>query len=873
MSESDGYATNLFAQKQMYSFADRLFYEDPTRWTEGVFYLHDADLAVSGSAPPEGWKRRERGAWTVLDPGTELPEQGWKVHVSATLENMDELCSAVWHFCVPLGVPFKHLSSRNMLLVFNAKYAPRGQSGKAITIYPRDETELDTVVTGLSDQLGNAEGPRVLNDLRIGESPVHVRYGAFREMSCLDSNGRSRSAIRRPDGRLVPDLRRASFHVPDWVEVPEFLREHLPRRGAGSAEQPFSVERALHFSNAGGVYVATDRSNGTKVVLKEARAHAALDANHEDAVTRLEREARALEQLEGIKGVPSLHQTFTVADHHFLVQEHLEGTPLHVWSAVHNPWVRTPDPGPDEVKEFTERALALLERLRELVERVHARGLVFGDLQSANVLVDDDDQVGLVDFELAFDITDREWTPGLSTPGYRDRNKRGVDLDRHGLAAVNLCLFLPRATINGLSTAKVPEFTHLVEESFPVPPGWAEAINAELVTGSAALDGDEHGSAPAFGAQEGDLAPARDSMAEAISLSATPDRRDRLYPGEPEQFIHGGLGLFHGAAGVLWALRTAGQEISSAHGAWLLERSAESGVPEPGLMHGAAGVALALDALGHGAAATDVLDRGLGSLDERSLGSDLGAGLAGIAGVLLQLGRNQEQPELRRRGIEYSYRLAEAVRTGRFHPRPGAEKSSSEVPAGLAQGWSGPALVLARAFDEEGDEEFRRAAFRAVHRDLDACTRTAAGLLVYEEPGRRMLPYLDVGSTGIALAADEILRMGEDERLTECMPALCRATRLWGTVQGGLMRGRAGMLAASARLGARGWPVGDVATQVRALSTYAVPYRHQAAFPGTTNSRLSMDLASGTAGVLLSATAAERPGIPFFPLLPPREQS
>ncbi len=45
-------------------------------------------------------------------------------------------------------------------------------------------------------------------------------------------------------------------------------------------------------------------------------------------------------------------------------------------------------------------------------------------------------------------------------------------------------------------------------------------------------------------------------MVRAIRASATPDRGDRLFPGDIDQFrvTGGGLGLAHGAAGVLYAL-------------------------------------------------------------------------------------------------------------------------------------------------------------------------------------------------------------------------------------------------------------------------------------------------------------------------------
>ncbi len=56
-----------------------------------------------------------------------------------------------------------------------------------------------------------------------------------------------------------------------------------------------------------------------------------------------------------------------------------------------------------------------------------------------------------------------------------------------------------------------------------------------------------------------------------ILASATPDRDDRLFPGDIAQFGDGGgLGLAHGAAGVLYALAQAGAERYEEGERWLL---------------------------------------------------------------------------------------------------------------------------------------------------------------------------------------------------------------------------------------------------------------------------------------------------------------
>ena len=68
---------------------------------------------------------------------------------------------------------------------------------------------------------------------------------------------------------------------------------------------------------------------------------------------------------------------------------------------------------------------------------------------------------------------------------------------------------------------------------------------------------------------------------------------------------------------------------------------------------------------------------------------------------------------------------------------------------------------------------------------------------------------------------------------------------------------------------ARTVPDPDVARQVRNIGWHALPYGDGTAFPGTALLRLSMDLATGTAGVLLALGAALHDQPVHAPLLAP----
>jgi hypothetical protein len=181
-------------------------------------------------------------------------------------------------------------------------------------------------------------------------------------------------------------------------------------------------------------------------------------------------------------------------------------------------------------------------------------------------------------------------------------------------------------------------------------------------------------------------------------------------------------------------------------------------------------------------------------------------------------------------------------------------------------GASGPALLLIRMFERTGDSGYLDLAAVALGRELDACVTDSKGALAVNE-GWRTMPYLGDGSAGIGLVAQDYLRHADDERFAGAVPRIRRGARSVFYVQPGLLAGRAGMLLSLTR----GRPPGeiaadpDVAAQIRRLEWHAVSYADGAAFPGDNLLRLSMDLATGTAGVLLALNRVRRPDGPDLP--------
>ncbi|HEX9339419.1 MAG TPA: class III lanthionine synthetase LanKC [Pseudonocardiaceae bacterium] len=845
---------------ESYCLADRLFYDTPNQTP-----VRNPDFPIAAREAPEAWDAKPSDTWLYFAPKVrQLPSQGWKIHVSSCLDDADRTLAAVWDYCVPRGIAFKFLRNKATMVMLNSKTAFRGSSGKLATVYPADESQLELTLKELDVLLAGVRGPYILSDLRYRDGPLFVRYGGFAERYCLADNGERSLALEDGDGRLVPDVRGPIFAMPPWVTLPGFLAPHLAARAAVStADLPYQIESALQFSNGGGVYYGHDRRTGDQVVLKEGRPYAGLDSAERDAVTRIAHERDILERLAGLDVVPAVHDYFTLGDHQFLVQEFIDGNPLQRL-LVHKYPLTHPDCTEQDLVDYVGWALDMLRRVDRALAALHEHGVVFGDLHPENILVTPEKRLVLIDFEVATLAADKGRAT-LAHPAFQPpADRRGVDVDRYALACLHLGMFAPQLTaMSRLDADKVRQLADLIMESFPVP---ADVIEPAVAT----ILGPRHDSGssplralpmPGIGTWE----RVRGSIRGAIVASATPDRDDRLFPGDIAQFQPGGgINMAYGAAGVLFALAVTGAGAFPEYEAWLRERALRrtENVP-PGFYDGRHGVAYVLAELGYQDDALAVLDMGTRArLDSVELG--LFSGLAGIGLNLLHFADITGDATFARMAA----RVVDVVADRLGGPDDVPEISGGDHPhAGLMFGSSGPALLFLRAYERTGDTSLLDRAEIALRQDLRRCVRSADETLQVNQDWRT-LPYLDEGSVGIAMVLARYLTYRPDDELDTALRELMAVTRSDYFVQAGLFTGRAGMIAC-AGMAADG-PGPETVKLLRGLRWHALSYGDGLAYPGNQLLRLSMDLATGSAGVLLALGTALHDNAVFLPLFAPR---
>ena len=335
------------------------FYEDLDRYAPSETTYSD----IVGPLLPAGWEMRTERLWyAVLPPDSALPAQGFKIHLSATTATAIELLRRSTPILTAAGAVFKFVADPPMLDYQNSKNYPRTSSGKFVTIYPRDEEQCRALLESLRAATEDLRGPHILSDRPFrGSKVVFYRYGAFLPNFQLTIYGDRTPVILGPDGQWMPDARGPAFQLPPGMSDP--FQPPAERPPAPLLNGRFQPESAESFSNSGGVYVGRDTRDDRRVIIKEARPGAcSRNGSRSDATNILAKEFRVLMALQPTGYVPAAVDYFQEWDHHFLVEELVEGIPLAQYRALEEFGLLVNRTGADDVRHSFARGCV---RLRE----------------------------------------------------------------------------------------------------------------------------------------------------------------------------------------------------------------------------------------------------------------------------------------------------------------------------------------------------------------------------------------------------------------------------------------------------------------------------------------------------------------------------
>jgi hypothetical protein len=380
------------------------------------------------------------------------PEQGWKLHVSATILTAGRVLQVVAPLLTSRGVLYKAPDSLSELDKLNSgMHYGYSQVGKFLTVYPRMDEEAVLLAAALDRLTRGVDAPSVPFDARYRAGGcVYYRYGAFRALDFEDEDGERVRAIRDLEGKLVPDVR-DSAAKPGWVSDP-FL-DCRPRRASKPKATPLQTTvrafRALTQRGKGGVYHALDLSVTPPrlCVLKEGRKHGEVGWDGRDGYWRVRHERRVLASLSGAGiNVPRVYASFRAEKNYYLSVEFIEGESFDRWLT-------------SRLRRVTIAvALRRGAELAHLVARVHDAGWVWRDCKPGNVIVTRGGELRPLDFEGACPVERPDPLPWGTQPYLPPE---GLDAFR-GQSRLPEDLYALGATIYFLLAGRLPDDVLLV---------------------------------------------------------------------------------------------------------------------------------------------------------------------------------------------------------------------------------------------------------------------------------------------------------------------------------------------------------------------------------------------------------------------------
>ncbi len=879
----------LLPESFVYELVDLEFYE-----TLNQFRPDEGDyIAMAKRRLPGDWSFGQHGVWYYCTPpNATYPAQGWKIHLSATAANSPAVLAMTCRVMERFAVAFKFNADRRIFLLLNSKNWSRGGSGKFVTVYPRDEAQCGELLEALREALVGFAAPLILSDQRYRDSAcVHYRYGGISPVRRLTVRGEFMPIMQAPDGVFVDDERQAFFVLPPGVIDP-FAAE-----GAGENEEEegeptlkngrYRIDAPIAFSSGGGIYRATDLSTRADVIIKEARPHAAQSAQGTDAVWALKKEHRLLTLLQGEKVAPAPIDFFQDWEHYYLVQEFIPGATLRAYTAhLGLELPLRPNPTLENVAEFMTAYRRVYRKVAQALQVLHDHGVVFSDLSHYNVMVlGDGEDVRLIDFggahEIGVDVGDMLFTPGfVPRQAIAERASRPED-DRYALGGLMVAALMP---VNDVLAINPDGYLPLLRASVAdlgFPEEIARCIRAlldpdrakrpELAEVILVLSADHPLATPEVGTAEveaEDLELLLRRMVSYIESTADYARDDRLFPGGPMLYETNPLSVANGACGVAYALHRITGSVRPETMEWILRHPVTPELYPPGLYAGSAGIAWVLLELGRREEAEQIMQA---AFDHplRWSSPDLFNGVAGSGMALLRFHLATGDEEYLRRAGEAGRFLLE---TRQREDGRSWWITEGEEYSGIAHGTSGICLFLLYLALATGDDAYMEAGREGMDHVLGRATRNPEGGLSWfvQEGHTTYTPYWRWGSAGVGIVLLRYWAVLGDVRYRDALADVRKDVDRKFSIFPGLHLGLTGMCEFFLDLADFGEDHGSgvpgVLKPFAGLLHFKLEREAGVAFPGESRSRISCDYATGTAGVALFIHRYLHGGQPAFML-------
>lgn len=345
----------------------------------------------------------------------DLPQQGWKIHVSAFYDNYRKVLTKVATYCYLRKIPFKYVLPSQLRYLLG-KQASRLTSGKLITIYPKDEHQFEGIITDLYKTLRHLHGPYVLTDQRYRDSRcLYYRYGTITRQNRI---------VYSKNGIPFEDASQPIYTNPTLATDPFAAQQQPQKTAPPKLLNEYDIIDVYHYTNFGGTYKAVRRSDNKSVVIKEARAYLG-ESEQVTAIRLRQNEKEILERYAASDLMPQVVESFSESENYYLVMTNVDGEALsELKKSIYLGGI--PLYETDLMKKAKQQILIIAEKLLCFFQQAHQTGLFLNDISLENLMIDDKGKITFIDAEASNTMTN---SPFVHT-NTRDFNDSRIPLSK-----------------------------------------------------------------------------------------------------------------------------------------------------------------------------------------------------------------------------------------------------------------------------------------------------------------------------------------------------------------------------------------------------------------------------------------------------------
>lgn len=370
-----------------------------------------------------------------------LPVYGFKIHVSATIENYKELYSLISPILDKKKIPYKYIHKDEDVFYNFSNQASPASSGKYFTIYPENKEEFHDILDILYKLIPrNMEGIYILSDRPYKDSNnIFYRYGFLKEDLSHIKDGVP--TLIGPNGEEWQDYQKPYFDLPSWIE--DIQEETLVEESY--LAKHYSVNNVLAQNNGGNVYDISSLINGNRYVMKESKPHILAFEKYKKSQLR-ENEFVLSQKLD--KYIPQPYEVVSEWINKYYIYEYVHGENL---SDATKPYVIVNYKEQKRKDNYIKlnQFISIVKEVLQLVKYFHDRDVVLNDIHSEN-FIKSSDGLFFVDLENSYKYGDQPNVGLYSIISLKEWNViDGKRADCHKIG--NLILFLlGRLQINSM---------------------------------------------------------------------------------------------------------------------------------------------------------------------------------------------------------------------------------------------------------------------------------------------------------------------------------------------------------------------------------------------------------------------------------------